>query len=222
VALATELDHPYSLAYALYHTGFGHLWRREPQAMREKALALMTVADDNDFPIWRALGTCLLGAATSALGDPDAGLAQIGAGLDQYKGLRTPPVFWPFVRFLETGAHFDARRPEAGLSLIDEAIELGGPDEAVAPLFHIMRGDLQLLLVDADVQGAMQSFQHAYDLADRFGARLPQLRAAVRLCRTAPSAAQPPQRAALQAIFDSFDEGFTTPDLIEAAQLLGT
>ena len=31
------------------------------------------VAETNDLPIWRALGTCLLGAATSALGRPEGG-----------------------------------------------------------------------------------------------------------------------------------------------------
>ena len=37
VALATELDHPYSLAYGLFHSGFLHLWRREPEILMERA-----------------------------------------------------------------------------------------------------------------------------------------------------------------------------------------
>jgi hypothetical protein len=63
VALATELEHPFTLAYALFHTGFLHLWRREPELMRDRAVGLLDVADEHDLQIWSALGTFLLGAA---------------------------------------------------------------------------------------------------------------------------------------------------------------
>src|SRR6266545_4476955 len=36
VALATELEHPFSLAYALFHSGFLHLWRRELDLVRDR------------------------------------------------------------------------------------------------------------------------------------------------------------------------------------------
>jgi hypothetical protein len=35
IAITTELDHPYSLAYACYHDGFLHLWRREPAVVAD-------------------------------------------------------------------------------------------------------------------------------------------------------------------------------------------
>ena len=109
VSLATEIDHPYSLAYAFYHSGFLHLWRREAEIVRDRAAAALRVADDDaSLPVWRALATCLLGAATSALGQPDEGLRQMADGIDQYHGLRTPPVFWPMIRFMQAGAHVDA------------------------------------------------------------------------------------------------------------------
>src|SRR4029453_13813645 len=99
-------------------------------------------AEAADPPIWRARGTCLLGAATSAVGRPTEGLRQIADGLDQYQDLRTPPIFWPFIRFIQAGAQVDAGLPGPGFPLIDEAIQLGGETNPIAPLFHIVRGTL--------------------------------------------------------------------------------
>jgi len=44
VTLATELEHPFTLAYALFHTGFLHLWRREPELARDRAVGLRAEA----------------------------------------------------------------------------------------------------------------------------------------------------------------------------------
>src|SRR5204862_5364140 len=121
IELASELDHPYSLAYAYYHAGFIHLWRLEADAMRERALQALEVADAANLPIWRALGLCLLGTATSMLGAPEDGLRQITEGIDQYRGLRTPPVFWPMIRAMQAGTYLAVGNPGAALPLVDEA-----------------------------------------------------------------------------------------------------
>jgi predicted ATPase/class 3 adenylate cyclase len=220
VAIASDLDHPYSLAYALYHSGFLHLWRREPELVRDQATGALRVAGTSDLPIWRALGTCLLGAATSALGRRDEGLRQIADGIDQYQGLRTPPVFWPFIRFIQAGAYVAAGTPGPGFPLVDEALELGGPDSVPAPLIHIVRGDLSLLGPEPDIAAATGSFERAYALSERFGARMPKLRAAVRLCRIATGADRSERLARLRTVHATFTEGFSTADLVEAAELL--
>jgi predicted ATPase/class 3 adenylate cyclase len=221
VALATELDHPYSLAYGLFHSGFLHLWRREPELVAARATAALRVAEASELPIWRALGTCLLGAATSAMGQPTEGLRQIADGLDQYQDLRTPPIFWPFVRFIQGAAHVDAGLPGPGFPLIDEAIELGGPTNPTAPLFHIVRGDLSMLGPNPDVAEATACYERAYAMAEQLGARTPQLRAAGRLCRVATAEARPARLEQLGAVHATFTEGRSAPDLMEAAELLG-
>ncbi len=215
VALAAELNHPYSLAYALYHAGFVRLWRGEPELVRERAETLLQLVAENDFPIWRALGTAMRGASTSALGDPAVGLVQFADGLDQYRGLRTPPVFWPLVRFMEAGVHVDARQPDTGIPLIQEALDLAGEDDILASLFHITHGDL--LMLTNDVERAEAAYQKAHDVAAPAGLRLPQLRAATRLARMA---AEPSTRGARLAVVHevlaTFDEGLDTPDVVEA------
>ena len=221
VAIATELDHPYSLAYGLFHSGFLHLWRREPELVRARATAAMRVAEASDIPIWSALGTCLLGAATSALGRPAEGLRQIADGLDQYQDLRTPPIFWPFIRFIQAGAQVDAGIPGPGFPLIDEAIAMGGPTNPIAPLFHIVRGDLSMAGPSPSTAAATECYEEAFAMAERLGARTPQLRAAGRLCAIAADEERPARLAALRAVHASFSEGLAAPDLVEAAALLG-
>ena len=168
-----------------------------------------------------APGTCLLGAATSALGRPAEGLRQIADGLDQYQDLRTPPVFWPFIRFIQAAAHVDAGTPGPGFPLIDEAIALGGPTNPIAPLFHIVRGDLSLAGANPDVAAATECYERAFAMAERFGARTPQLRAAGRMCRIATEQERPARLDTLRAVHATFSEGLAAPDLVEAAGLLG-
>jgi predicted ATPase/class 3 adenylate cyclase len=220
VAIATGLDHPYSLAYAFYHSGYLHLWRREPELVRDRATKALNVAEASDLPVWRALGTCLLGAATSALGQPDEGIRQMADGIDQYQDLRTPPVFWPFIRFMQAAAYVDAGTPGPGFAMADEALALGGPDSVPAPLVHIVRGDLSLLGPEPDVAAATASYELARALAEGFDARMPQLRASARLVRVATDANRRNRLDALRAVHATFTEGFSTPDLIEAAELL--
>jgi predicted ATPase/class 3 adenylate cyclase len=220
VEIATEIDHQYSLAYGLFHSGFLHLWRREPERVAARATAAMRVAETSGLPIWRALGTCLLGAATSSLGRPADGLRQIGDGLEQYQDLRTPPVFWPFIRFIQGGAHVEAGTPGPGLGFMDEAIALGGPDNPTAPLFHIVRGDLSLAGPSPDVAAAAACYERGLEMARRLGSRTPQLRALTRLCRIASDEERGQRRDELHALHATFSEGHATPDLREAAELL--
>ena len=66
-------------------------------------------------------------------------------------------------------------------------------------------------------------FQRAFDIAQDIGARMPQLRAAFRLCRLWQNGdkAELGLRT-LRAVYDTFTEGFTTADLKEATQLIGS
>ena len=220
VALAREIDHPYSLAYAYYHSGFLHLWRREGELVRDRAEAALEVATTTGLPVWQALSTCLLGAATSALGQPDEGIRRMSDGIDQYHGLRTPPVFWPMIRFMQAGAHVDGRSPEAGMTLVDDGLAIAGDDGVVGPLLHVVRGDLSLLAADADPAAATASFERAWSLAGSVGARMPQLRAAVRLCRCVSDAERADRLEALRVLHATFTEGSSTPDLQDATELL--
>ena len=220
VALASELEHPYSLAYAWYHSGFLRLWRREPELVLERAEGAQRVADSSDLPLWRALAMCLTGAAKSGLGAPEEGSRLITDGIDQYQGLRTPPVFWPMLRWMQAGVLAAAGRPAAGLPLVDEALALAGSDTVLSPLFHITRGDLSQLDPDGSTADAIKSYERAYDVSARLGVRMTQLRAGARLVGGASESDRPRRIEALRVVHSTFTEGSETPDLIEAAAVL--
>src|SRR6266508_4477913 len=146
VAVSAELAHPFTRAYALFHTGFLHLWRREPELVRDRASGVLEVADEHDLEIWKALGKCLLGAANTGFGLPEEGLALIRQGLDLYQGLKTPPVFWPLLLSVRAGALARSGRPRDALDLIEEAIEIAGHGRLLIAEFCVLKGDLLLAL----------------------------------------------------------------------------
>jgi predicted ATPase/class 3 adenylate cyclase len=224
VALATELEHPFTLAYALFHIGFLHLWRREPQPMRDRAVGVLDVADEHELEIWRALGTCLLGAAKTGLGRSEEGLTEIRDGIAMYQGLKTPPVFWPLLLFVQAGACARSGRPSEGVGLIEEAIEIAdqGSGLTLLPEFQLLKGYLLLAQPDANSDGGEHWFLRAFEAAGKSDARMPQLRAAIGLHRSQRERGDAKQGSGLlDATYATFTEGFTTPDLIDAAQLLG-
>ena len=61
--LARELNHPFTLVYALFHVGVLDHWRRDFELVHERASSLLEVADEHDYQIWTALGLVLQGAA---------------------------------------------------------------------------------------------------------------------------------------------------------------
>jgi predicted ATPase len=221
VTIATELRHPYTMAYALYHTSFLHLFRQEPEPMRDRAVGVLDVADEYELPIWGALGTVLLGAARTDLGQVEEGLDGINSGIAEYQGLRSPPVFWPLLLYVRARACARAGKLVEGLDFIDQAIEISGGTGTLPPLFHVMKGDL--LLAQNDVESAEGWYQRGFDQAADVGTRTPQLRAAVGLCRAERKRGDGGRAMeVLRATYAQFTEGFGTPDLTEAAALLET
>ena len=214
VEVARQLNHPFTLAYALFHVGFLDLWRREPERARERARGAIEVAEEQDYPIWKALGVTVEGAALATLGRVDEGIARIETGIAEYQGLRTPPVFWPLLLFIRAGGFGLSGRPAEGLELLEEAIEIVGEDNLQYPDFALLQGDL--LLGTGDGEGAEARFRRAFDVAQGLGLRTPQLRAATRLGRLHPT-----DRALLRGVYETFADGFETPDLVDARALLG-
>jgi class 3 adenylate cyclase len=67
--------------------GSTRLWKRFPHDMK-------AALERHDS----ILQACLLGAANTARGQAEAGLARVGDGMHLYQGLKPPPVFWPTLR----------------------------------------------------------------------------------------------------------------------------
>ena len=217
LALARQLDHPSTSGYAIYHAALLRLWREEPAEARELAVRVIEVADEHELHIWSAVGTIVLGAAAAALGIGHEGLRWVSEGLERYRGLRTPPVFWPFLLQVRARACQRAGEIEAGLESAREGLAMA---PHVADL-HIVHGDL--LLGASDPVGAEAAYVAGLAAASGWGARTPELRAALRLCQLeAPDVMLDGRLARLRSVYETFGEGLESPDLDAARALLSS
>ena len=215
VQLARRLNHPFSLVYALFHVGFLDRWRRDFDLVQERASGVLEVAEEHDYQIWTALGLVLRGAALTGLGQPEEGLALSDRGIALYRGLKTPPVFWPLLVSVRAGAFALAGRVAEGIEVIDEAIEMTSDRDFLYPEFGLIKGDL--LLAGGDAAGAELLLEGVFEAARGLGLKMPQLRAATRLARLRRRS---DATDVLRGVYESFTEGLDSPDLVEARAVL--
>jgi tetratricopeptide (TPR) repeat protein len=221
--IAARLGSPYSLAYATFHVGLLDLWNRRLESARARARAVGAIAEERDYPVWRATSLVLEGVTASLLGDADAGIALVDRGISLYENAGAPPIFWPQLLSLRARACAAVGRPDEGLRAVDEAIALAGPQDAFdrAPLL-VQAGDLSVAL--GDLAGAESRLEEARAVAELLGARMIELQALTRLARLSGAAtggARRTERAeALDAVLDSMTEGAGSPDVAEARAAL--
>ena len=182
MALAAALDHPFTTAYARYHAGLLRLWRREPDAAHFLATELLDLAGEHEFRIWTAAGTVLRGAARVGLGRVDEGLADVRNGIGLYGELRSPPIFWPFLLFVQARACAEGGRPAEGLSAVDRSVDILGRSSGATllPELWITKGDLIRSQSAHDTGGGAEAeswYRRALDRATELGALTAQLRA---------------------------------------------
>jgi tetratricopeptide (TPR) repeat protein len=228
-ALAARLNHPFSAAYAQFHASLLHLWMRDAEAARTSARAVLDIADEYEFESWTAVATCLHGAALTALGRAEEGLAQVQRGLDLYQRLNTPPVFWPLLLYVQAEAAGHAGRADYGLAALERALQFGSQnsgDNIFLPDLFRLKGDL-LLAPSADHAPEREAeaeawLQRAMALARELQVQMPELRAAIGLCRLWQRQGRAEQGVQmLGEVYAKFGEGFATADLVEARTLLG-
>ena len=80
-SLSQKLSHPPSQAQALYYAALFHQRRREVDAVHEQTEALITLATEQGFSLWGAMGMFLRGWALVEQGHSDEGMAQMRKGL---------------------------------------------------------------------------------------------------------------------------------------------
>lgn len=221
LALARDLDHPFSLAYALYHHGLFQIYRSRFEEARERAVELAEVAGSHEYAVWSTLASVLEGAALTGLGEVAEGLDLTEAGVRLYMGLTTPPVFWPLILALRGQVFAAAGDLERGLQLVDEAIEKSGAQEPISPEFRVLRGDILRMLPDPDPAEVEAAYEAAIRGAQGIGLGLVELQALTRIVDLRRSIGRTPDRSdELRDVFDSFDGGFGEHDLVMAAALL--
>jgi len=214
---------PVSIAFALMLAAWVHRLRREPEATRALAAELVTLATEYGFSVLVAQGTFELGWALAAEGRVDEGRARMRDGLERYSA--TGACLYRVGNVI-TQIDVAAEEPH-GANTLATITELLATVERTGQRYHEpelyrLKGEL-LLHAAADDHTAEACFERAIEVAERQGARLPELRATVGLGRLWQRQGKGREaRALLAPIYGWFTEGFDTADLREAKELLET
>jgi predicted ATPase len=222
LALAHELSHPFSLAFARAMAAWVSQLCGNVPAVREHAEAAVTLSTAQGFPFWAAQGTTLYGWALAMSGQGEEGLALLHQGIAFWRTTRSA-LFVPYfyTMLAEVSAHLG--HPEDGLQALAEAHALVEQHEErwwEAEIYRL-RGVLLLRQPGTPQAEAEAWLQRALDVARRQEAKSLELRAAMSLSRLWQ---QQGKRAEayefLAPIYGWFTEGFDTADLQEAKALL--
>jgi class 3 adenylate cyclase/predicted ATPase len=220
IAEGRRLAHPASLGAATA-LAMVVLWLvRDDAALGKLADQVVAFAAERRFPNWGAAGTIFQGWVKARNGDVTEGMSLLRGGTATFRasGLE---AWTPYLFALLAGACEIAGQVEEAVSLLDEALQI--VDQGGARWFaaELNRHKGRLLLRQGGLTAAEKLYRKALQIAAEQEAKLWELRAAVSLARLRRDQGRRVEaRDLLAPAYDSFTEGFDTPDLKEAKALL--
>jgi predicted ATPase/DNA-binding SARP family transcriptional activator len=220
IALAQELSHPPSLAWAQSYAGALHIFCGDWQAAQEVGETLIRLSTEQGFVYWRTTGLMCRGWALAQQGQTEEGIAQLREGLAAIRATGNEAL-GVFQRAILAEAHQRAGQAEEGLAVVAEALATKNHtgERFYEAEVHRLKGEL--LQMQGDEAEAEASFHRAIEVARQQQAKSWELRATVSLCRLWQSQGKREEaRQMLAEVYDWFTEGFDTPDLKEAKALL--
>ena len=217
LATADAEANPYCTAIALAYAATLHQLRREPNEAEVQASAAVELCEEHGFAYYRAWGTMLRGWAIAHLGRYAEGIGEIGRGLDDLLATGSSLRYPYYLGLLGEAERLAGHHREAAARL-DRALDLtyAGEERWQAPQLLILRSVL-VSETGGDPQEAESLVGRALEIARRQGARMLEIRAAVRLCRLRRESSKAVEALnTLKAAYATITEGFETPDLVDA------
>jgi predicted ATPase/DNA-binding winged helix-turn-helix (wHTH) protein len=222
LALAQQIGHTPSLAVATIFAAIFSQFRRDAAATRAHTNALIAAAPAQGFAYRVDQGNLLRGWALAMQEDAATGIALIRQGLVAAAGMSFN-LYRPYFLTLLAEAYGQAGQPEAGLTVLDEALTVVATTEErwwEAEVWRL-KGELLLRLPLPDVPQATACLHQAFEVARRQQAKALELRVALSLSRLWQQQGKRDQaRQLLTEVYSWFTEGFETSDLQEAKALL--
>jgi predicted ATPase len=222
LTLVQQIAHPFNLSFTLIMAAAFHQFRREVCAAQERAEAAIRLAKEQGFPDWMAFGSCLRGWALAQQGQAQEGIEQIHQGLTAWRATGAE-LRRPYYLALLAEAHSAIGQPEAGLTVLTEALTLAETtgERWYKPELHRLKGELLLQQSEDNQVEAESCFRHALDIARNQQAKSLELRIATSLARLWQQQGKRDEaRQVLGDVYGWFTEGFDTADLKDAKALL--
>jgi predicted ATPase len=245
VVLAQELSDPYSLAFALNMAAWLHQFRRERQAVQDRAEVMLALSSEQGFARSLVLGTLWRDSVLAEQGQGEEGVARLRQDLVAYRATGSE-IYRPYWLALLAEAYGQVGRAEEGLTALAEAlavVDKTGERWYEAELYRL-KGELTLQEASqkSKVKGqkskietipqpltpstqaeteAEVCFLKAIEVAQKQQAKSLELRATVSLARLWQRQGKKEDAHQMLAdIYGWFTEGLDTKDLQEAKALL--
>ncbi len=222
LALAYELSHPYSLAFARCLAAVVAQYCRDVLTVHEHAEAAVALSTEQGFPLWLAYGTSLRGWALAMQGQGEEGTAQVREGIAAFRATGAV-ILVPYLCTVLAEVYDHLGHTEDGLQVLAEAHTLVEQHEERFWEAEIcrLRGVLLLKHPVSPQEEAETWLRRALDVARRQEAKALELRAAMSLARLWQQQGKRQEAHQLLAeIYGWFTEGFDTADLQEAKALV--
>ncbi|MCP3472299.1 AAA family ATPase [Bradyrhizobium sp. CCGUVB1N3] len=223
IANAEKIRHPFTLAFALVFGAYLCQHLRDVEGTRDHANRAMVIASEHNFLHWKQQAAILRGWALTQLGDVDDGLSQMRVGLDEYEAMDSWLAGCWF-RCLLAEAYAKAGFREAALRALDGALATARRTGDHSYLAEVYRLQGEITLTEGGPTSAHDAedlYQLSLDVARKQGALSWELTTAISLARLWQDAGKAGQAERLLGpVVGKFSEGFLTPDLTQAVQLL--
>lgn len=220
LALARQIGHPFSLAYALIFASILNCRLRRPEASLTLAQEALNLASHHGFPLWIIGATLTRGWAYAMQGQRQGveSMQQcVEATREAMGGVRLV-VLEPLV-----DAYAVLGRFENALSISSEAFAVGVEigDHHIEAELHRLKGESLLGLAEGNEDSAEACFYQALTVSRRQQAKSLELRAAMSLARLwHRQGKRDDAQCLLKEVYNWFTEGLDTPDLLNARELL--
>jgi predicted ATPase len=226
VALAARLGHAFSIGEAHGFRAGVHHFRGEARAALTHAEKAVGVCREHGFPVWLAHGKLMHGRAAAELGDPDTGVAEMREAYAMWAATDAV-VTCPFYLAMQAEGLALKGDPDGGLLLLDDALNLieRHGERYYEPEVRRLIGALILL-------AGARSRAERHDEAERWftggleSARVRDLRSLQLRSATSLASLYVAQgriedaRGVLAPVYERFDEGTGTRDVMRARALL--
>jgi serine/threonine protein kinase/predicted ATPase len=220
--LARTIGHAFSLGHAVDFTAFLYHYCRLGAEVEKAAEEEMAIATEQGFQLWHALGTLHKGAGMLLQGRREEALPVLLKGFGAFRATGAE-VRVPSYLGILGDAYTQAARFEDAHQALDEGLAVAekNGDSCHEAELHRLKGELLLAESPDQVAAAEECFHRATETAMRQQSRGWELRATTSLARLWQRQGRRDEaRAALAAVYGTYTEGFTTPDLVEAGALL--
>jgi DNA-binding SARP family transcriptional activator len=219
--LIPSLTHPSSQACGYCLLALQACLRSAAKDALEHAEAAILIAQLHGLTSWLSLANALKGWALVEQKEMKEGDAMLKEGIKtrQARGFAHPA---PLLLSLQADVYLKLRKLNDGREALAaaQAIVKGGSDLFWEAELYRLQGEL-LRALGADDEGAERYFRLSLETAQRQGARILELRAAMSLARLWQDQDQPRSaQQVLAEVYDQFTEGFDTCDLKRASDLL--